>query len=171
MTEKKLRKDEAIAIETGNDDLAVRLASMRVGESVDIVQADSQRTQTLTARDIAPKPARLYDEGIGAGRAPGIPQYTTRLEREPLGIPGHGKTTPGQSSTTARLDSAVDLSSRVPDGGTDEQGLQSFGPEKSGPGNPEPNPFKDSDAGGPKFSENTTNKTRPHPGLHPEDEQ
>jgi hypothetical protein len=149
---KVVKKDFAVAVDTGND-LAVRLASMKAGESLDVVQTVQPTITTPVARDFGPKPERFYDEGIGAGRAPsGIAQYVTKVVQTPRGLPGHGRTTPGQSTTTSRADSFAIASDYRAAGGTDENGGVSAGPEaKPPPTNPSRLPDVDAsgDAGGP----------------------
>jgi hypothetical protein len=145
---KRLKKDTAVAVDTGNE-LAVRLASMKPGQSIDFINEQPEKVVTLTAEDIGDRPQQLWQPGIGAGRSgPGV-LYVTKLEREPAGTPGYGKTSQGPITTTFRGDtSAAESDGRV--GGNDEGGIMSFGPKtKSGPTNPVPSPDGDTDAGGP----------------------
>jgi hypothetical protein len=149
---KSLRKDAGLAADLG-DALASTLAALKVGEGLDIVQQTQPPVQSKVAAELGPLPKKFFDEGIGgAGRAPpGIAQYVTKLEREPAGTPGYGRTSPGQSSTTSRADSLAIGSDFRAAGGTDENGEMSFGPETKPTPNPErfPDPAGSRDSGGP----------------------
>jgi hypothetical protein len=134
------------------DAVASRLAALKPGQSMDIIQRTDPPVTSKVAREIAPKPEQFFDLGVGAGRAPpGIPLYVTKLEREPQAVPGYQLTAPGLAAMTSRADSlAVESDYRV--GGNDERGTMSFGPEtKSTPKSPErlQNPDASRDSGGP----------------------
>jgi hypothetical protein len=167
---KPIQKDSAVA-DLG-DALASTLAAMRPGDSMDILQRTDPPVQTQVAADIGPKPQNFYEHGLGSGRAPaGI--SPTRLEREPLGIPGHGMTTPAQSTTTSRADSlAVESDFRV--GGNDEGGTFSAADKPVDRGTlPVPDPLMtDRSSGGPKIgSDKDTNTRRPTSHRHPGEEE
>jgi hypothetical protein len=101
---------------------------------------------------LAPKPERFFGEGVGAGRAPpGIGIYLTKLVQPPRGVPGHGKSTSGQSSTTSRADSLAIGSDFRAAGGTDEGGAFSTTDKPADRGTlPVPSPLiTDFSSGGP----------------------
>jgi hypothetical protein len=147
---KPIRKDSAVA-DLG-DPIAAALAALKPGESIDIVQRTEPTITTPVARDLGPRPEKFFDEGIGAGRTPpGIAQYVSKLESEPAGTPGFGRTAPSPMATTYRGDSfASGLDGRV--NGSDEGGTMTFGSEtKPAPTNPSrlPDPDASGDSGGP----------------------
>jgi hypothetical protein len=148
---KVVQKDEAVAIDSG-DATASRLAALKPGQSIDIIQRTDPLVQTQTADQLGERPTQSWPLGIGSGGAPGIQDYIVKLQTEPLGVPGFGRTTRGQSTTTSRSDTnAADSSGRVPTG-TDESGVMSFGP-KPGPATPKPFFDRSSDAGGPRTAD------------------
>jgi hypothetical protein len=144
------KSDDGVSSDIGQPVLAAVLRSLKPGESVDVYTEAPPTPVTQTAQELGPKPTNFYEHGIGVGRAPGVPQFTTRLVSEPAGTPGYGKTSAGPMATTYRGDSfASGLDGRV--NGSDEGSTMTFGPETKQPAatNPEPSPNKDTDAGGP----------------------
>jgi hypothetical protein len=144
------KSDDGVSSDIGQPVLAAVLRSLKPGESVDVYTETPPTPVTQTAQELGSKPQNFYEHGVGPGRTePGIPQYVTKLEQEPLGVPGYGKSTLGQSTTTSRASTlAVESDYRV--GGNDEGGTMTFGPtEQPAATNPKPSPDKDTDAGGP----------------------
>jgi hypothetical protein len=132
------------------DALAARLRALKVGQSIDVITPDPQRIETKVAADLGPKPAPVFEPGLRIGRTPGVPQYTTRLEKEPAGTPGFSRTAPSPMATTYRGDSfASGLDGRV--NGSDEGGTMTFGQETKPAPNPSrvPDPDASGDSGGP----------------------
>jgi hypothetical protein len=166
---KPVRKDSAVAVDTGND-LAVRLASMKPGESVDIRQRTQPTIQTKVAADIGPRPEPVFSYGTGKGRVETIHQFVTRPTTPQKGLPGFGVTLDGPSTTTFREGLATDSATRALPSDSAAVSQDRYVAPGSQGALPEPSPFKDFDAGGPKMQSGTTSKERPQPGLHPEDE-
>jgi hypothetical protein len=178
---KVVRKDAGLAADLG-DAVASKLAAMKPGESIDFINEQPEKVVTQTAADLGPRPEVRWrlgvsreNRGIGDSRDSETPQYVAQLERRPLAIPGHGRSTSGQSSTTVRADTfAVESDFRV--GGNDEGGA--FSADKPGPDRrtlevPDPTGGTNRSAGGPVPAEGArdTNLRRPVSHKHPGEEE
>jgi hypothetical protein len=131
------KAEDGVSADIGQPVLAAILRSMKVGDSVDVISQEPPAPRTQTAEELGPRAKAdwrlgISQEGPGLGdaRVSDSPVYLTKLEREPLGIPGHGRTSPGTFATTSRADTlAVESDHRV--GGNDEGG--SFVGDRAGP--------------------------------------